>query len=58
LGLVVAECTDAAFEERVLTFESRLQWVDLSRCATVVDDKVRNVSRFSKCAASESVSLQ
>ena len=55
---MVAECTDAAFEERVLTFESRLQWVDLSRCATVVDDKVRNVSRFSKCAASESVSLQ
>jgi len=42
LGLVVAECTHTAFRDRVLTFESRPQWVDLRDCTSIAA-KVRKV---------------
>ena len=35
LGLVVAECTHPAFKNRVLTFESCPQWVDLRDCTSI-----------------------
>jgi hypothetical protein len=36
LGILVSELSHAAFRDRVLTFESRPNWVDLSDCADVV----------------------
>lgn len=42
LGILVSELTADAFKHRLLTFEDRPQWVDLSSCETIAD-KVRKV---------------
>ena len=44
LGMLVSELSAPAFRDRVLTFESRPQWVNLSGCAKVAD-KVRQLQR-------------
>jgi len=44
LGLVVAECTHPAFKNRVLTFESHPQWVDLEDCSNIAA-KVQKLQR-------------
>jgi len=36
LGILVSELTAPTFRHRVLTFETKPQWVDLSGCATIV----------------------
>merc|ERR1719247_478895 len=42
LGILVAELTSPTFANRVLTFESRPNWVDLSGCKDLAD-KVEKV---------------
>ena len=44
LGLLVSELSAPAFRDRCLTFESRPQWVDLSRCEKIAD-KVKQLQR-------------
>ena len=44
LGVLVSELASPAFRDRVLTFESQPNWVDLSGCASIVD-KVSTVQR-------------
>eukprot|EP00966_Prymnesium_polylepis_P007407 170347-Prymnesium_polylepis.1 len=44
LGLLVSELSAPAFRDRVLTFESRPSWVDLSGCAQIAD-KVKQLQR-------------
>jgi len=44
LGILVSELSHAAFRNRVLTFESRPSWVDLSECGSI-REKVAAVER-------------
>lgn len=44
LGLLVSELSAPAFRDRVLTFESQPNWVDLSGCAQIAD-KVKQLQR-------------